>query len=117
MNIIALFDQLQLPRSAFETFKWWEKKRLLYNLLIGLSGLFLLFLLSFFRKGIFFILVPALLYGCVANVLYTFGFIAELGMRKLLPAQTLKPGPVLLFLGTLVSLMTNAICALLLVLS
>jgi hypothetical protein len=70
-----------------ETFRWWEKRRLLYNAVVGATGLVTLTAASFLE-----FLVPgpsdgpqalmfALFYGTMANLAYSFGSVAELALK------------------------------------
>lgn len=117
MNLIRLFDQKEEPKNWIQTLKWWEKKRILYNLIIGITGLFILFATNLPHQGVFFLFPLAFLYGLGANLFYTFGWIIEVGLRKLLGQddRLKKIGPILLFLGTILSLMLNLLCGILVI--
>ncbi len=59
--------------------KWWERKRITYNLLVGISGA-AVFLLPIFAEDLR-IFIPlgimAAIYAFFANVFYTLGWILE----------------------------------------
>ncbi|NVK04659.1 MAG: hypothetical protein HWD92_07540 [Flavobacteriia bacterium] len=59
-----------------EALAWWEKKRLLYNVIVGISGLFTLFSLSG-DFGVSELLIGALFFGIGANAFYSLGFLLE----------------------------------------
>ena len=68
----------EVDRSLMTSFAWWEKRRLVYNLLMALSGLFAIILIgSFYLDD----LVVVLLYGVIANLFYSLGFFIEIGAR------------------------------------
>lgn len=115
MNIIKLFDQQEEPVNWVQTLKWGEKKRIIYNLIVGFTGRIILFATNLPHGGAFFILPLAFLYGLGANLFYTFGWVTEIGLRKLLgqDERIKKIGPVLLFIGTIPSLMLNLLCEML----
>ena len=54
---------------------WWEKKRMWYNILVGVSGLIAIVLYAnYFSLGE---IIGLLLYGVVLNIFYSTGFILE----------------------------------------
>jgi hypothetical protein len=63
MNLLSIFDQKTEPRQTTEIIKWWEKKRLLYNLIVGSTGLILLLIINLFVTSTFFLMPHILLYG------------------------------------------------------
>jgi len=104
--VTALFDGPKFKRdlqfgSAGEIIRWWESRRLFFNCLVGLTGLItcvLLIICAFVAEstvgepiglpdgpllGIFGIF----LYGILANLFYTGGWICELLMRTIMTAQ------------------------------
>jgi len=114
MNIVKLFDQQEEPKNWIQALKWWEKRRFVYNLIIGVTGLFILFATNLSHEGVVFILPLTLLYGLCANIFYTFGWLTEIGLQKLLgqDEKIKKIGPILLLHGTIFSLMLNLLCGL-----
>jgi len=70
----------QEDRSLLAAFGWWEKRRIAYNVIVGICGLIVL---------IFFLNVPldpaliidAILYGVIVNLFYTLGFLIEVVSR------------------------------------
>jgi len=56
--------------------RWWEKKRVWYNLAVGIVGLFGLVMFSshFYLED----LIGILIYGIIANVFYSLGILVEL---------------------------------------
>jgi hypothetical protein len=94
-------------RSTADVIGWWETRRLPFNAAIGVTGLFtyaavqLIFLLP--PRPMPIPLVPsaiiALVYGVLANVCYTGGWMAELWLKKSLGRDTETAGPTLFRYG------------------
>ena len=94
-------------RSAADVIAWWETRRLPFNVAIGATGLFT------YAAVQLILLVPprpmpiplapslviALVYGVLANVCYTGGWMAELWLRKSLGRDTETVGPTLFRYG------------------
>ena len=59
-----------------EVFIWWEKKRIIFNALVGLSGLYVTFV--FCNKFTGFELFGIIMWGAVANIFYSTGSILEM---------------------------------------
>jgi hypothetical protein len=91
-NPLDLLFQAENPSSSFwESFVWWEIRRIPYNVAVGLTGLFST--IVFFYAGSVFVqpmlepgedfaeplgvLAGILLFGIGANVCYTFSWILE----------------------------------------
>ena len=71
-------DQLiidELGSKILDSYTWWAKKRLLFNILVGLTGLLTIFTFGFN----FYIadMLGILAWGLVANGLYSFGYVVE----------------------------------------
>lgn len=95
------------PRRAGAILKWWEKRRLPYNLAVGATGLFTLgytWVLGslFFPSGATdagaFLILP-LVYGALANLCYSLGPIAEIAIEKVFRGRVLPTGPGLFRIG------------------
>jgi hypothetical protein len=98
------------PRSLFSTVMWWESRRPLYNIVVGLAGLSSLFLLPMLGVPHAGLLICAIFYGIFANVCYTLGTPAEMVAKACWKEKAENYGPVLLTLGTIFSvLLTIAI--------
>jgi hypothetical protein len=68
-----LFD-LEPDKSLLNAFGWWEKRRWIYNLVVGLTGAFFLFLMPMITA---FDVLGIILYGLLANLCYSTGFLLE----------------------------------------
>lgn len=70
----------QVKEEIFEAHIFWFKRRLLFNILVGISGFIglsfmITVLMGFFDP--FFLVMGAVMWGLVANGLYSIGFAAE----------------------------------------
>jgi len=92
-----LFSPLYPPTSVFTVLRWWERRPLLYNLVVGTAGL-----LTAAIAHLLVILVPApgaegpplrfiLVYAIAANVCYSLGAPIDLVLRRMLKENA---GPV-----------------------
>jgi hypothetical protein len=92
-------------RSAAAIFRWWERRRLHYNVIVGTTGLFSLGLVELLRA-----LPPAapqlppvlpviVVYGTLANMCYCAGPMVEFALEKLWPRKLLPVGPSLFRMG------------------
>lgn len=105
MNLLApiqkaqgwwLFSRREEEASDFEVIKWWELRRVPYNLVVGATGIFtciVTLLVAGIASEIFgeplgmpdppiIAVIAVLAYGVGANVCFTGGWIAELLARK-----------------------------------
>lgn len=85
--------------------RWWESRRLAYNVFVGTAGLFTTATFAVLTS-----LPPIsdpelipwegiLLFGIGANVFYTLGSIVEIAVQKLWRGEVLPVGPVLYRMG------------------
>jgi hypothetical protein len=107
-----IFSIPEGDRPWYSVVVWWEMRRPLYNLVVGISGTISLFLIFFFiwlppaLKGDdadfdYFIAIGA--FGIFANFFYTFGWIFELLQRSFLRMPIRRIGPLSFSLGTIFS--------------
>lgn len=87
------FSPLHAPRNAWAVLGWWERRRIFYNLSVGVAGL------ATIAAGYFFSALPPHpslfspawmtlpIYALMANVFYSFGTPADLLLRRWLGAQ------------------------------
>ena len=115
MKLLSIFDQKTEPTRTIDIIKWWERKRILYNLIVGLSGLLILAIINLFGTSTIFLIPLILFYGLAANFFYTLGWMIEIGLREILNKEIgiRKIGPALLYIGIVISLMMNLIFGLL----
>ena len=99
------FTPLYYPRSWLSVLRWWEERRLVFNLWVGGAGLVTLGLVNvLFRMppnpNPTLIPWPAIIvYGVLANVCYTLGPIADVMLRRFLGNRAHAVGPVLFRYG------------------
>ena len=62
--------------QVLEKFQWWERKRLIFNIAVGLTGL--LVTIIYCRHWGGFELFGVVTWAIVANILYSAGFIIEM---------------------------------------
>ena len=100
-------NMLAAPRrhsNVLSILGWWERRRLAYNLLVGLCGLLTISILGLgFGMPVQMLLTGALLYGGAANLCYTLGAPAESIAWLLWRDKANHLGPILLSLGTIFS--------------
>jgi hypothetical protein len=96
-----LFPLPDYRRTPWTLLQWWESRRLTYNLAVGGAGL-----LSLGVLAVFSLLPPRLpgaavpwqgvvVYAVLANLGYSLGWAAEVGMRALWKDQAPDAGPAL----------------------
>jgi hypothetical protein len=102
--------------------RWWEKRRLPFNLIVGSSGFISLGLAALASSlppsphGFIFSWAPIIVYGVLANICYTLGPVTELVLEKIWGRRVLPTGPVLFRSGVMFSVgLTLVLPAILLV--
>jgi len=95
-----LFPLPDYRRTPFTLFRWWEARRLTYNLIVGGAGLVTLTVVGLVsllppQQPLFpgFPWLGVVVYGVLANVCYSCGWLAELGMRALWRDEAPFAGP------------------------
>ena len=97
----VLFPLPAHRRTVMGILTWWESRRLVYNVVVGATGLVslgIIGLISLVPPGVpkFFPPWQAILaYGALANVCYTFGPAIEIALQRLWKDRVLPVGPVL----------------------
>src|SRR3954468_4176856 len=97
----VLFPLPALRRTPVGILTWWESRRLIYNVVVGTTGVITLGMLaaiSIIPPGLPRLMppVPAILaYGILANVCYTFGPFVEIALQRLWKDRVLPVGPAL----------------------
>ena len=102
-SLVRLLYPAPAERRTGAIIKWWEKRRLPYNLIVGASGLATLGLhaLVYGLNGGTFGAVVAV--GAIANIAYTLGSIVEVTVNNVWGRRVLPVGPVLFRQGVLFS--------------
>jgi hypothetical protein len=104
------FTPLYCPRTAWDVFRWWERRRLLFNVCVGGAGLLTLAslqLLAALPPHLPFFDIPwpaVVVYGVLANLFYTLGAPADLLIRNWFGPRAAAAEPVLFRYGFVFSL-------------
>jgi hypothetical protein len=97
----VLFPLPAMRRTPVGILTWWESRRLIYNVIVGATGIVTLGVIgaiSFIPPGLPRLMppIPAILaYGVLANVCYTFGPFVEIALERLWSERVLPVGPAL----------------------
>ncbi len=89
--------------------RWWESRRLLYNLLVALCGLPALAWLMFHDRTPMFWLWPTFLYALAANACYTIGCLSEYLAKRFFGEKAIHYGPINFALGTIFSMLLTLV--------
>lgn len=65
-------------KTLLTAFGWWEKRRWIYNIVVGFTGAFFMFLLPMVTG---FDIIGIVIYGLLANLCYSLGFLIEVVAR------------------------------------
>ena len=99
--VSVLFPQPTLQRSPGAILRWWESRRLTFNLVVGATGLVTLSVLQVavmlpFHMGVAeFPWKAVLAYGIAANCCYSLGPLVEATVERWMGRQVYEVGPVL----------------------
>jgi len=104
-----LFPAPAEARTTTSILRWWESRRLTYNVIIGATGVFTLAAMKLiaiipplsFKLPIFW---PGIIaYGIFANLCYSLGFATEAAMQRAWHEETPRVGPALFRQGLIFS--------------
>lgn len=127
MIISRIFKREKPLQSTGQIIGWWEIRRILFNLLVGLTGILncvLMFVILFcdttaklrpapgpvlFALPLYLIII--FIYGIMANVCYTFGWITEIIVVKTWKEKVSRFGEILFALGLVFSIVITLIPA------
>lgn len=118
MSPHALFRRDAPLSGSLHVIRWWEVRRIPYNLVVGAAGLLtclVVFLMALASEILFhrefglpkppvFAIVGIALYGVGANLCYTSGWMSELIVRLLWPAHSEKFGMISFKFGMIFSI-------------
>ena len=94
-----LYPVPDIRRTPLSLLRWWESRRLLYNQVVGATGLFTLAALSLIGPEggppVGMMVQAALVYGVLANLCYSSGWVLELLARWAWGRQAPYLGPML----------------------
>jgi len=97
------------PRSVGSIVRWWESRRLGYNIAVGGAGFITLFvvrLVGLFLPGSHDLIPPlavVVVYGILANICYTAGWVLEASAKAVFGDELLPFGPPLFRQGLIFS--------------
>ena len=96
----VLFPLPAYRRTTIGILTWWESRRLVYNVIVGGTGIVSLVfigLLSLVPPGLQLWpgLGPVVAFGVLANVCYTFGSFIEITLQRIWGDRVLPVGPAL----------------------
>lgn len=119
IDLAHLCSRSEPAETPGDVIGWWEARRIPFNLVVGIVGLlsciafgvvvlgaYLLFDIDLFPEPFSIFAVP--LYGFLANMCYTGGWIAELVVRKFWPREAERFALVSFKLGLQFSLVLTA---------
>jgi hypothetical protein len=98
-----LFPLPAVRRTPLGILTWWESRRLIYNVIVGVTGVATIAIIGAISlippglglKNLIPPVLAILAYGVLANVCYTFGPFVEIGLQKLWKNRVLPVGPAL----------------------
>lgn len=96
-----LFPLPDYRRTPWTLLRWWESRRLTYNVVVGGAGLVTLGVVGLFSllppglPGPVFVWRGVVVYAVMANLGYCLGWAAELGMRAVWHERAPDAGPAL----------------------
>jgi hypothetical protein len=76
---------IEKDNSILSAFGWWEKRRWIYNIVVGFTGAFFMFLLPMVTS---FDIIGIVIYGLLANLCYSLGFLIEVVARYYFKNET-----------------------------
>ena len=96
----VLFPAADQRRTTLSLLTWWESRRLMFNAVVGGTGLFTLlviYLISFIPPSgrVPLDWRPIAAYGVLANICYTFGWAIEAAAQRVWGDKCPKFGPAL----------------------
>jgi hypothetical protein len=95
----VLFPLPAVRRTPIGILMWWESRRLMYNVIVGVTGLVTLATIGAISlippglPGVRPPLLAILAYGVLANICYTFGPVVEIALHRLWKDRVLPVGP------------------------
>jgi hypothetical protein len=97
----VLFPLPDYRRTPLTLLRWWESRRLTYNLVVGGAGVVTLGVLGLVRllpprvPGPMFLWRGVIVYAVLANLGYCLGWVTEMAMRALWGEEAPLAGPAL----------------------
>jgi hypothetical protein len=104
-----LFPAPAEVRDTGAIFRWWESRRLTFNVIVGATGLVTLAAIKVvaflppFSMNLPVFWPGVLAYGVLANLFYSLGFVTEAAMQRVWRDETPRVGPPLFRQGLIFS--------------
>jgi hypothetical protein len=102
------FTPLHRPHRTGDVIRWWESRRLMYNVCVGVAGLtsigYVTMLSLLAGRSLAFPWMGAVVYGVLANASFTLGPIVDLAIRRGFGGRAAVAGPALLRYGFVFSI-------------
>jgi hypothetical protein len=98
-------------RSNKEIIRWWEQRRVFYNVVMLVAGcctiLLALILKEIVANDLFNVIPPVLVFALSANLFYTLGWVVEIACKKYMQDKEIiqRAGPVLFIAGVSFSIL------------
>jgi hypothetical protein len=121
----SLFRRARPPERSWDVIAWWESRRIPYNLIVGASGIasaIVMLMTGFVTEHIvgeatgtpgspFFAMVAVIVYGIMANICFTGGWVLELLSRRIWGTRAEAFGEIAFTWGTLGSVLLTLVPA------
>jgi hypothetical protein len=120
-----LFRRARPPERTRDIIAWWESRRIPYNLIVGAAGIasaIVMLITGFVTEHVvgeaigvpgspFFAIVAVIVYGIMANICFTGGWILELVSRHIWGTRAEAFGEIAFTWGTLCSVLLTLVPA------
>jgi poly(A) polymerase Pap1 len=75
-NILDEYSSQSVSKELYESIKWWESRRIFYNIAVGIAGLIPIAILydSILQIGFFNSIIGIVIYAILVNICYCFGW-------------------------------------------
>jgi hypothetical protein len=106
----VLFPAPAEVRNTAGIFRWWEARRLTFNVAVGSAGLVTVAAIKFIAmlppisENVPFFWPAVVAYGFFANLFYSLGFVTEAAMQRMWHEETPRVGPALFRQGLVFSI-------------
>jgi hypothetical protein len=120
-----LFSRNRVPERPWDVISWWESRRIPYNIIVGAAGIasgLIILITAYVTEHMIgvaiglpdppiFAIIAAVLYGVMANLCFTGGWILELLIRRIWGERTDAFGEIAFTWGTLGSVILTLLPA------
>jgi uncharacterized membrane protein YeiB len=117
-----LFRRGRSPECSWDVIAWWESRRIPYNLIVGAAGIasaIVMLIMGFATEPVvgdnlgspLFAIFAVTMYGIMANICFTAGWVLELLSRRIWGTRAEAFGEIAFTWGTLASVIVTLIPA------